>query len=283
MKMVDSLGLSEDDPIEARILSNSIENAQKRIEGMNFERRKNVLQFDEVMNQQRELIYRQRKEVIDNTNIHDNIIKMLHDVVDNAVIKFTSGSTVSDDWDYSGLREYFKMMLTDDDLKFTVEQLNSVNQDYLKEFITTKAEKAYAKQEEAFGADQMRELERAILLKVVDTHWMDHIDAMDQLRRGIGLRAYGQRDPVIEYKFEGSDMFEEMVAAIKDETVRVLLSIRKVEQNQLHREKVAQPIEESHGDEPPKKATVRRTTPKVGRNDPCPCGSGLKYKKCCGK
>ena len=280
--MVAGLGLSEDEPISAKILSNTIENAQKKVEGRNFDSRKHVLEYDDVMNKQREIIYKQRRQVLDGEDVHDNIIKMLEDAIAASVAKATTAS-VPDEWDFDGLRnEYLHLFLEEDDLKFFRDDLEDLTKEKLTALLTEKAKAAYRKKEEQYSAEDMRELERIALLKVVDQKWMDHIDAMDQLRKEIGLRAYGQHDPVTEYKNEGFDMFEHMIEEIKEDTVRLIFVAQIRRQEDLKREQVAVPTAASHGDETVKKAPVR-VGQKVGRNDPCPCGSGKKYKKCCGR
>ena len=280
-KVVDTLGLEEDQAIENRMLSNAIENAQKRVEGKNFSIRKNVLQYDDVMNKQREVIYAQRKEVLDGKNIKDSFIKMMKEIADRLVTLYCSESPYPDFWDWKGLKTYAELpYLYEGALEFSKDDMESMTQETLKEKIFKIMVDKYEKKEEEIGSELMRELERVILLRVVDQKWMDHIDAMDQLQQGIRLRAFGQKDPVIEYKFEGFEMFEEMVRNIQDDAVKVILNTR-VDKNRIpERQKVAQPISASHGEQGRK--PVVRSSKKVGRNDSCPCGSGKKYKKCCG-
>ncbi|MCX7708601.1 MAG: preprotein translocase subunit SecA [Clostridia bacterium] len=278
--LVNALGLEDDQPIEHRMLSNAIENAQKRVEGKNFDIRKHVLQYDDVMNKQREVIYAQRRKVLNGESLKDNFEKMLEGVADSIVKLYCSESPHPDFWDWDGIKSYAEStILLPDTLNISKEDMERMEREDLKEKLLEMAMARYQAKENEFGSELMRELERVVLLKVVDQKWMDHIDAMDQLRYGIGLRAYGQRDPVIEYKFEGFEMFEEMIKNIQEDSVKIILNSHIEREEELHREKVAEPISASHGEET-KKPVVRND--KVGRNDSCPCGSGKKYKKCCG-
>ena len=281
-RMVGALGLEEDQPIEAKMLSNAIESAQKKIEGINFQRRKNVLEYDDVMNKQREVIYFERATVLNGENINENIIKMIDNISENIVDIYCSESDIPDNWDLSAMVKYAEsVFLPADTLDLKSIDLDTITAAQLKEMIKEKAHSLYAEKEAEFNSDVMRELERRALLKTVDEKWMDHIDAMDQLKYGIGLRAYGQHDPVVEYKREGFEMFDEMIRNIQQDTVKMLFRIRK-ENVVVTREQVAKPISASHGENTPK-TPIKREAAKVGRNDPCPCGSGKKYKKCCGK
>jgi len=280
-KMVDALGLDENQPIEAKILSNAIENAQKKIEGINFQRRKNVLQYDDVMNKQREIIYSQRAMVLNGENIKGYIEKMIDTVSDSIVDLYCSESDNPENWDLKGMQKYAEtIMFPKGALDLSNVDLKTLTADELKNIIRQKAYEIYRQKEEEFGEEIMRELERRILLRTVDEKWMDHIDNMEQLKYGISLRAYGQHDPVVEYKREGFEMFEEMIRNIQQDTVKMLLNIRK-ENVSVKREQVAKPLEATHG-EPAERKPKKREAVKVGRNDPCPCGSGKKYKKCCG-
>lgn len=278
--IVEALGLEDDQPIEHKMLSNAIENAQKRVEGKNFDIRKHVLQYDDVMNKQREVIYEQRKKVLNGENLKDSFIKMIESVVDRIISLYCTEESYSEFWDWDGIVGYVRnVFLNVDRLNITNEEKESMSREELKKRILDVAISLYEEKEQEIGTELMRELERVVLLKVVDEKWMDHIDAMDQLRYGIGLRAYGQRDPVVEYKFEGFEMFEEMIKNIQEDAVRILLSSRIDPEHELKREKVAEPVNATHG-EGPRQPVVKGQ--KVGRNDPCPCGSGKKYKKCCG-
>ena len=278
--IVDALGLEDDQPIEHRILSNAIENAQRRVEGKNFDIRRHVLQYDDVMNQQRELIYTQRKRVLDGENLKDYYIKMIENIINNLVDAYCSESPHPDHWDMEGLiLSLENILLHKGALIIEKEEWNYITKEDLKEKITSIALEEYEKREQELGSEFMREVERVVLLRVVDEKWMDHIDAMDQLRYGIGLRAYGQRDPVIEYKFEGHEMFEGMIRTIQEDSVRFVVKSRIDPAHAPKREKVAEPVNATHSNEPRKPA---EKSVRVGRNDPCPCGSGKKYKKCCG-
>lgn len=277
--VVNMLGLEDDQAIEHRMLSNAIENAQKKVEGKNFDIRKHVLQYDDVMNKQRELIYGQRKMVLDGENLKDSFTKSVENTVEGVISTFCSGSPHPDFWDWDGLISYAEgIFLPEGILDEYKKNLESITKEDFKEKLLEIALKMYEAKEMEFGSDNMRNVERIILLQVVDQKWMDHIDAMDQLRYGIGLRAYGQRDPVVEYKFEGFEMFEEMIRNIHEDAVRIIMHVRP--QSAMERKKVAEPISASHGEEEVKKPVVKGD--KVGRNDVCPCGSGKKYKKCHG-
>jgi preprotein translocase subunit SecA len=263
------------------MLSNAIESAQKKVEGINFQRRKNVLEYDDVMNKQREVIYSERATVLNGESVADNINKMIDTISDSIVNLYCSESDIPDNWDLAAMAKYAENIIFPANiLDSKAIDLDTVTANSLKEMIKEKAHALYQEREAEFGSDVMRELERRILLKTVDEKWMDHIDDMDQLKYGIGLRAYGQHDPVVEYKREGFDMFDEMIRNIQQDTVRLLFHIRK-ENVVVQREQVAKPIAASHGEDGVR-APKKRETAKVGRNDPCPCGSGKKYKKCCG-
>jgi len=281
--VVEALGLEDDQPIEHRMLTNAIENAQRRVEGKNFDIRKRVLQYDDVMNKQREVIYSQRKQVLNGESLKESFMKMIENSVDSLVERFCGEIPHPDMWDWEGINAQVKDLLPDiGKLSVPKEEADTFTKEDLKEMLLKSIVGAYEAKEAEFGAEVMRELERIVLLRTVDEKWMDHIDAMDQLRYGIGMRAYGQRDPVIEYKFEGFEMFEEMIRSIQYDSVKRLLRMRiNREQGTPKREKVAEPVTASHGDSGPRKPAVRGSD-RVGRNDPCPCGSGKKYKKCCG-
>ena len=276
--IMDALKTPEDMPIEAKMVTNSIERAQKNVEGRNFGIRKNVLQYDDVMNRQRELIYRQRDQVLDGVELKPLILKMLDDCVTDAVDFYLPKALPKGDWNVEGLREKFMgWLIGPDDFK------GEIDRDAAWETLSERGHEQYEKREAEFGSELMRDLERMILLRNVDSLWMDHIDAMDELRRGIGLRAYGQHDPVVEYREVGSDMFEEMNTSIRENTVKMMLTVRIRNQEETKREQVAKEVTTSGGssDGSEKGRTVRKGK-KVGPNDPCPCGSGKKYKNCCG-
>ncbi|MGI5896449.1 MAG: preprotein translocase subunit SecA [Oscillospiraceae bacterium] len=280
--LMEALKIDEDQPIENKMLSNSIESAQRKVEGRNFSIRKNVLQYDDVMNRQREIIYGQRAKVLDGEDIHESILGMIKETIEETVAQYLPDSEIHDDWNMVGLRDHYMGYLTGpDDLNYTVNELADMEKADISKQLIDKAMELYEGREKLLGPQMLRELERVILLKMVDTKWIDHIDAMDELRRGISLRAYGQRDPVVEYRLEGFDMFDEMVASIRADTVRLLLTIQLKSSEEPKREQVAKPTTTSLGGEKVvKKQPVRKQ--KIGRNDPCPCGSGKKYKKCCG-
>lgn len=281
--LMNALNIDENQPIENRMLSNSIESAQRRVEGRNFSIRKNVLQYDDVMNRQREIIYGQRAKVLNGEDIHEFILSMIKDTIAETVNQYLPDSEVHDNWNITGLRDHYMGYLTGpNDLNYTVHELADMEKADITAQLTDKAMELYESREKLFGSELLRELERVILLKTVDTKWIDHIDAMDELRRGISLRAYGQRDPVVEYRLEGFDMFDAMVESIRADTVRLLLTVQIKSSEEPKREQVAKPTAVSlgGGDKTIKKQPVKKQ--KIGRNDPCPCGSGKKYKKCCG-
>ena len=279
-KIVEALGLEEDQPIEHKMLTNAIESAQKKVEGRNFDVRKRVLQYDDVMNTQREIIYSQRKTVLNGENLKSSFEKMFEGIIDDVIANYCSENEYADMWDMEAITSYLEsVFLPKGALDIGKEELQSFDKDDLKEKLMEIVQKIYEFKEADIGPDLMRELERVVLLRIVDEKWMDHIDAMDQLKNGIGLRAYGQRDPVVEYKFEGLNMFEEMIKSIQEDSIRLLVRSRIDREHAPQREKVAEPVNASHGDEPKKPVTNGN---RVGRNDQCPCGSGKKYKKCCG-
>jgi len=283
--LIGRLGMEENEPLAAGMLTKQIENAQKRIESRNFEVRKNVLQYDDVMNQQRELIYAQRRQVLEGQDMKQTIITMGEKVLDDAVNRFCVGEP--GDWDIRGLKdEVERLSVPPGTMKANEEAVKSFDKEGMASFLKKTAADLYARREEeitALGID-MRELERNILLRSVDNRWMDHIDAMDQLRDGIGLRAYAQRNPVTEYKVESYDMFDEMTRLIQEDTIRTLYQLRI--QKPEERKAVARVTSQSSAQQQPQKTNQPiRTKPgeKIGRNSPCPCGSGKKYKQCCGR
>ena len=283
--MVNALGLPDDAPIDAKILSNTIESAQRRIEDQNFKRRKYVLSYDDVMNQQRNIIYSQRNSVLNGEDISETITKM----IESTILENVSAHLNGDDyllWDFVGLRELYKGLLTtSEDFTFDEKELKKVKPDDIANLLYDRAIEIYKGKEELFGAEKFREIERAILLQNVDYNWMEHIDAMDDLKDTIRLQAYAQRDPINEYRLQGADMFDAMIADIRDRTVRMVLSVIP-NVSEVERVQVAKPISEGFegdGDKKPKKITIaKKAEASVGRNDLCPCGSGKKYKKCCG-
>ena len=279
------LNIDENTPIENNMLTNTIENAQRKVEARNFATRKNVLQYDDVMNRQRELIYKQRDQVLDGDNVKDEITKMMHQSVEDTVLP---DSETRDEWNIVGLRDnYMGWLLTEEDLQYSEDELKTISKDDIKAELIQKVDDLSASREELFGEQVTRELERVVMLKCVDVQWMDHIDAMEQLKRGIHLRSYAQRDPVVEYRNEGYDMFDQMIANIRDDTTRLFLSakIQVIDEQEAPKEMVESgagaAVKISNPDEEEENASAKPTA-KVGRNDPCPCGSGKKYKKCCG-
>ena len=280
MGMMENLGVDEDTPIEQKMLSNAIETAQKKVESKNFQQRKNVLEYDDVMNTQREVIYKQRRQVLDGEDLKQSMLTMIHSVIETAVHGHMGERKHMDAESFRAAVAPFRgVFLAADELKLTDAELQDKDAEALVRLVEDRALDLYGKKEQALGAPLMRELERVMMLRVVDEYWMDHLDNMTELRQGIGLRAYGQNDPVVEYKREGYEMFEDMVAAIQEETVRRVFVVR-VQANKVERKRVAKVTGESGGgDGTVKKQPVKKVV-KIGRNDPCPCGSGLKWKKC---
>ena len=279
--MMDSLRVDENVPLEAKMLSNTIENAQQKIEYRNFSSRKNVLDFDDVMNVQRTIIYEQRNKVIDGVDLKDVIVGMINETVKSVCEHYLSGETV-DDWNIDGLKaEFAKWLNIGNVLEFTVDDKNNITEQEIIEKIQDIAMQRYADRENELGEKTMNEVQQYVLLRSVDSHGMDHIDAMDELRNGIYLRSYGQHDPVVEYRNEGYDMFNAMSESIREQTTKMVLNVQVRKNEEVKREQVAKVTGESGGDGTVKKEP-KRAEKKPGRNDPCPCGSGKKYKKCCG-
>ncbi|PKM56820.1 MAG: preprotein translocase subunit SecA [Firmicutes bacterium HGW-Firmicutes-3] len=278
---ISRLGLPEGEPIAAGILSNAIENAQKKVEGNNFGIRKHLLDYDQVMNEQREIIYEERSKVLDGQNMRDVIMNMIADNIKRIVNGFSNGMDHPDEWDLPGMIEQMHNIIPIHHVQMTDDEKDGMNREKFIEFITNKAYELYKTKEDEFeDVEILREAERVVLLRSIDQKWMDHIDSMDQMRQGIGLRAYGQRDPLVEYKFVGFEMFDDMIESIQESTVRAMYSIRaKVK---IEREQVAK-ITGTNKGESSKPAPIKRAEKKVGRNEPCPCGSGKKYKQCHGK
>ena len=283
MGLVAKLGMDEDTPIDARILSGSIEGAQKRIESMNFTRRKNVITYDDVMNQQRTVIYKQRGEVLDGKDISETIRGMIETWVGEAFDRMIPAG-MPDEWNFDGLRSQFLGILCDQEaFRYSKEEIGSLDREALRAEWIDRAIRQYESKDALFPEGAMREIERVILLRNVDTKWMDHLDAMEELKGTVGLNSYAQRNPIVEYRIQGSDMFDEMVEEIKEGTVRMVLTVMP-KATPIRREQVARPTQEGfegRGSAQPAKP-VRNSGKKVGRNDPCPCGSGKKYKNCCG-
>jgi preprotein translocase subunit SecA len=277
--LMDRLGMDDSIPVESKIVSKSIETAQKRVEGRNFDIRKHVLNYDDVMNKQREIIYSQRRAVLTGENLKEQILEMIDKVIGDTITRYSSHSPYPEEWDLVSLLEYVENVIIPDH-GFTPEEISNLSKDEVEELLQDSARKLYESREAEFGSDLMREIERAVVLQVVDTRWKDHLDAMDSLREGIGLRAYGQRDPLIEYRNEAFEMFQGMIEAIQEDvstyvqrvTPRITTQVPEQPQN----------VSENKYEDAEPAPKQRRTGEQVGRNDPCPCGSGKKYKKCCG-
>ena len=305
--MMDKLGLEEDEPIEHRLITNSIEHAQKKVEARNFDIRKHVLEYDDVMNQQREVMYGERRKILLGENLRENILGMVHHIIKDEMNQYANEKLYPEEWQLDGLIEDAEKMYAPQG-RLKKEELIEMSRDELKETLENLADEGYSQRELMFGEENMRELEKVVMLRVVDKKWMEHLDHMDMLREGINLRAYGQRQPLVEYKIEALQMFEEMEAAIQDQIASLMYHVSIItpeqQQERIEQQKaeMQRKIEEqrreikdnlanaraSHGDEvsaaeAPKKRPVTKDGQKVGRNDPCPCGSGKKYKNCCGK
>jgi preprotein translocase subunit SecA len=290
--IMDKLGMEEDEPIEHSMISKAIENAQRKVEGHNFDIRKHLLEYDDVMNKQREVIYSQRREVLESEDVHAIIEDMIADLVEALVAPIVQDRIPSEDWDWQLFDEQVNAVFNIQ-LNWSKEERQDLNYESLLEKLQTGVDQAYQAQVERNHPDQMRHLERMILLQMVDTHWKEHLLHMDHLKEGIGLRGYGQKNPLDEYKKEGFDMFLAMIETVKEQTVSTLMRVQVVHEDEVarleeeqrrQREKELEMAKASGAgteDQTPK--TVRRQEEKVGRNAPCPCGSGKKYKKCCGK
>ena len=281
MSMFNALGVQDGEQIEHKMLTSAIEKAQKKIEGNNYGIRENVLKYDEVMNEQREIIYKERRQVLDGESMKDVILKMIRDIVSQVVDRTISDEQAPEDWDFTQLNIELRSIIPLTEYMPSADETKNMKKAALKETLTEMALQAYADKESEFpDPESMREAERVVLLKTIDRKWMDHIDDMDQLRQGIGLQAYAQRDPLNEYKMAGYDMFNEMMASIREDTVKMMFRV-KVEKPE-EREQVAK-VTGTNKDDSGVKAPVRRKAPKIQPNDPCPCGSGKKYKQCCGR
>ena len=281
MSMFNALGVQDGEQIEHKMLTSAIEKAQKKIEGNNYGIRENVLKYDEVMNEQREIIYKERRQVLDGESMKDVILKMIRDIVSQVVDRTISDEQAPEDWDFTQLNIELRSIIPLTEYMPSAEETKNMKKAALKETLAEMALQAYADKESEFpDPESMREAERVVLLKTIDRKWMDHIDDMDQLRQGIGLQAYAQRDPLNEYKMAGYDMFNEMMASIREDTVKMMFRV-KVEKPE-EREQVAK-VTGTNKDDSGVKAPVRRNAPKIQPNDPCPCGSGKKYKQCCGR
>ena len=276
--MMGRLTQDEDMPIESKMISKTVESSQKKVEGRNFGIRKNTLQYDDVMNKQRELIYKQRNQVLDGMDLNDTILKMLDTNIDENVRNYLAGDK-KDDWNINGLREKYLGWLTSAD---DFEDINTVEVDDVIETLTNRGHQHLAEKREMLGDDMYNDFQRMVLLRNVDTLWMDHIDAMDDLKQGIHLRSYAQQDPVVAFRMESYDMFDEMTATIRENTVRMLLTLIPRRREDVERKAVAKVTATSSGGDDTVKSSPVRKGNKIGPNDPCPCGSGKKYKKCCG-
>ncbi|MBU9712790.1 preprotein translocase subunit SecA [Evansella tamaricis] len=280
--MMEKLGLDEDQPIESKLVSRAVEQAQKRVEGNNFDARKQILQYDDVMREQRDIIYEQRMEVLESQNLREVVEKMIESTIERTVSAYTPADEVPEDWNLQGIVDYINANVLNDK-EITLKDISGLEPEEITELIIDRVTEEYDRREGEFTPERMREFEKVIVLRMVDTKWMSHIDQMDQLRQGIHLRAYGQNDPLREYKFEGFQMFEQMVASIEEDVTRYIMNAQ-IETN-LERKQVAEgkAVHRSANEAQEKRRTPFRKSSTVGRNDPCPCGSGKKYKQCHGR
>ncbi len=281
--MMAKLNVDENTPIESKMMSKVIESCQKKVEGMHFQTRKNVLNYDDVMNTQREIIYGQRAEVLDGKDLHSYILDMIRELIRSSVQQYLPDEGDKGSWNLVGLREYFMNWITvPEDFDWDDQKINATSRDDIAKMLIDRTIAVYNMRENTVGKEQLRELERVVLLKVVDTKWMAHIDDMDELKKGMGLRGYAQKNPVVEYRYEGFEMFDAMVDAIREDTVRLLLTIQLQPNQEVQREQVAKPEAPNAGAGDGSFTKQASAGKKVRANDPCPCGSGKKYKFCCG-
>ena len=283
--IMDRLGMDENDPIEHKLITRSIERAQKKVEARNFDIRKHVLEYDDVMNQQREVIYAERRKILRGEDLKENIFFMLDKIIESEMDQYANAKLYPEEWTLDGLIEDAEKIYAPEG-KLKKEELEAMSRDELEETLRKTARDAYAAREQLFGEENMRELEKVVMLRVVDNHWMEHLDRMDMLREGINLRAYGQRNPLVEYKIEALDMFEAMEAAIQTDIAKLMYRVSIVTQEQQQLQDRLQTARASHGEESSAAETKKkpqRNKSDIGRNDPCPCGSGKKYKNCCGR
>ena len=283
--IMDRLGMDENDPIEHKLITRSIERAQKKVEARNFDIRKHVLEYDDVMNQQREVIYAERRKILRGEDLKENIFFMLDKIIESEMDQYANAKLYPEEWTLDGLIEDAEKIYAPEG-KLKKEELEAMSRDELEETLKKTARDAYAAREQLFGEENMRELEKVVMLRVVDNHWMEHLDRMDMLREGINLRAYGQRNPLVEYKIEALDMFEAMEAAIQTDIAKLMYRVSIVTQEQQQLQDRLQTARASHGEESDAAETKKkpqRNKNDIGRNDPCPCGSGKKYKNCCGR
>ena len=285
-KVMDKLGMEEDEPIEHSLITKSIEHAQKKVEARNFDIRKHVLEYDDVMNQQREIIYGERRKILNGDNLRDNVRGMVNHIIKEEMNQYANEKLYPEEWQLDELIKDAEKIYSQPG-QLDKKNLEELSRDELKEHLEKIAEDNYKQREETFSEPVMRELEKVIMLRVVDNKWMEHLDHMDMLREGISLRAYGQRNPLVEYKIEALTMFEEMEAAIQDQIASLIYHVAVVSREEEQLEDRLQNAQASHGDNvspaETKKTPKRADGKKIGRNDPCPCGSGKKYKNCCGR
>ena len=283
IRMMDALGFKEDDALEHKMLSRSVENAQKKVEGNNFSMRKHVLQYDQVMNEQREIIYGERNKVIDGADLRENVLSMLRNVLDRAVDRFANGAADPEEWDFEALNKELLILFHKEVVRYTPQELDDLTPQKIKDHLHAEGLKLYETREATFTPERMREIERVLMMQAIDKRWMDHIDEMDQMRQGVSLRSYAQRDPLVEYKFLGYEMFEEMTNNIQLDTIRMIMNIQITNEQKPEMKQAvdSKNLQTNSSEAAAQNKTAKRAPDKVGRNDPCPCGSGMKYKQCC--
>ena len=283
---MERLGMEDGEPIEHNLISRAIENAQSKVEGHNFDIRKHLLEYDDVMNQQREVIYRQRRDLLMGEDIHDTIEDMINEKAEEIAAGFADERVLPEDWDLKGLSDAVFKQFNFRLAPFDKDTLDGLNEEGLAQEIIDQAMATYAQREKMIGPDTLRHLERVVMLQTVDNLWKDHLLSMDHLKEGIGLRGYAQQNPLLVYKKEGFELFQDLIERIKEETIAIMFRIQLAEPQSLQemqKEQNQNLVFSGSDSQPAKKQPQRRADKKVGRNDPCPCGSGKKYKKCCGK
>ena len=283
IRMMDAIGFKEDDALEHKMLSRSVENAQKKVESNNFGIRKHTLQYDQVMNEQREIIYGERNKVIDGADLRENVLNMFRAVLDRTVDRFANGATEPEEWDFDALNKELLILFHKEVARFSSQEMDDLTPQKIKDHLHEEALRLYESREATFTPERLREVERVLMMQAIDKRWMDHIDEMDQMRQGVALRSYAQRDPLVEYKFLGYEMFEEMTNNIQQDTVRMLMNLQITNEQKPEMKQAvdSKNLQTNASESANTKKSAKRASDKVSRNDPCPCGSGKKYKQCC--
>jgi preprotein translocase subunit SecA len=283
IRIMDAIGFKEDDALEHKMLSGAVENAQKKVEGNNFGIRKHVLQYDQVMNEQREVIYRERNKIIDGIDLRENVLNMLRGVLGRTVDKYISGATEPEEWDFDALNKELIIYFHKNEANYSADQLETLTPERVKDDLYDAAMALYESRESAVTPERLREIERIVMMESINKRWMDHIDEMDQMRQAVGMRSYAQRDPLVEYQSLGFEMFEEMLNNIQQDSIRLLYNFQITNEQALEMKQAVknENLSTNSSEGATVKKAARRADDKVGRNDPCPCGSGKKYKQCC--